>query len=236
MRNFLRKLPNLIALVIFPLAALGVVRAARADSNTFGFEAIHSLDDMQRFIVSHFSLGSPQQSLRKIFVAEGKATLKPHPTQAGVEKYLYDINLCSYYVWRWNISADYDPAQKKDAKVIAAGANGKKASVFKMMRPRPEASKGEKELASVVVDADSDLRTIDDQILIGGGPSQPDPVDMGKLIVYQNVEPWRSIFDLDSADRIVSYSGDCAKVDELYAQAKRNAPSGQTKDGPPAPK
>jgi hypothetical protein len=164
------------------------------------------------------------------------------------------INLCSYYIWRWNISADYDPGgrllqayvngnpifpagpQKKDPKTFTVGANGKKASVFKMMRPRPEASKGEKELASVVVDADSDLRTIDDQILIGGGPSQPDPVDMGKLIVYQNVEPRRSIFDLDSADRIVSYSGDCAKVDELYAQAKRNAPSGQTKDGPPAPK
>jgi hypothetical protein len=86
MQNFFAKLPYSTALVIFPLALLGVVEATRADSNTFSFEAIRSLDDMQHFVASHFSLGSPQQSLRKIFVAEGKATLKFHPTQAGVEK------------------------------------------------------------------------------------------------------------------------------------------------------
>jgi hypothetical protein len=32
---------------------------------------------------------------------------------------------------------------------------------------------------------------------------------MGKLVTYTDVEPWRSIFDFDAADRIVPYQGNC---------------------------
>lgn len=54
---------------------------------------------------------------------------------------------------------------------------------------------------------------------MGAGPTRANPVNMGAMIVYE-VEPWRSIFDFDPADRIVPYAGDCAEVDAFYAKAK----------------
>jgi len=36
----------------------------------------------------------------------GGATLVMHPSRAGVEKIIYDINPCNRYISRWNISAD----------------------------------------------------------------------------------------------------------------------------------
>ena len=51
--------------------------------------------------------------------------------------------------------------------------------------------------------------------LVGTGPSRADPANMGKLITYTDVDPWRSIFDFDAADRIVPYQGDCNKADSL---------------------
>ena len=187
---------------------------------------------MQRFVRSNFPLGADRASLRKAFVEQGKATLKTHPTQIGVEKYLYDINLCSYYVWRWNISADYDSSgkllqayvngepvhaagtPKKDSKIATIAQPGKTAGIFRTERLRPEASKGEKQLGAIVADADSNLRTIDDQILMGAGPTRADPANLGTMKAYE-VEPWRSIFDIDDADRIVPYAGDCTKADAV---------------------
>jgi hypothetical protein len=84
-----------------------------------------------------------------------------------------------------------------------------------MQRPRPEAYKGESSLGFLLFDRDSDPKTTDDQALIGAGPSRADPTNMGKLITYRDVDPWRSIFDFDAADRIVSYHGDCNEVDRL---------------------
>ena len=189
---------------------------------------------MRHLIESNYPAGSPREALRRAFVEQGGATLRPHPTQHGVEKYIYDINLCSYYVWRWNISADFDlrgllvqayvngepvfptGPQKKDAKDLKGGHQ----SIYKVKRPRPEASKGENQLAYIVIDADSDLSTIDDQLAMGGGPTRVDPANMGTLHMYSNVEPWRSIFDKDDADRIVAYSGDCKEADERYARER----------------
>ena len=83
--------------------------ASSADPpKSFQYEAFVDLDDMRHFLESQFPPGSARAGLRKSFVDDGKGTLVIHPTQAGVEKYVYDINLCRYYVWRWNISADYD--------------------------------------------------------------------------------------------------------------------------------
>jgi len=201
----------------------------------FEFESVSSLDEMKHFLEMRFPLESPRDALRKVFISEGRATLIAHPSQARVEKYLYDINLCNYYIWRWNISADYDPSghllqsyvngepvfiagkQKKDGRALG---NSGHASIYKMKRARPEATLGEKELSFILIDADSDPKTIDDQVLTGGGPTRTSIATPGRLHLYSDVEPWRSIFDFDSADHIAAYAGDCSTE---VAQAKRSS-------------
>lgn len=219
----------IVALVLTVSAAI-----ARDAGSGFRFELITSLDDMRRVLEDRFPPGSPRTELRKIFVEQGQAALRLHPTQTGVEKYIYDINLCGYYVWRWNISADYgtdrlllqvylngEPVfptgkQKKDPKEFKTGHQ----SIYKMKRLRPEASKGEKELSYLLFDADSDLTTIDDQLAMGGGPTRADPQNMGTMHAYTNVEPWRSIFDKDDAGAPRPYAGDCKEADEFYARQR----------------
>jgi hypothetical protein len=215
-----------------------VTSAGAATPHAFQFESTVSLDDMRHYIEAHFPPGTPRAALRKAFVDEGAATLKTHPTQAGVEKYLYDINLCGYYIWRWNISADFD----SDGRALQVYVNGEplypngpqlknvkdftggtRQSIYKVMRPRPEASKGESQLAYTLFDADSDTRTIEDELAIGGGPTRADVLNMGTLHVYGNVDPWRSIFDKDDAARIVNAPGDCKAADELAARQKAAA-------------
>jgi hypothetical protein len=221
----------LLACGLLELGAVGHSKRAFAQApSAFHFEAVGSLDDMRHLIEARFPAGSPRDAVRRAFVEQGGATLKRHPTQANVEKYIYDINLCSYYVWRWNISADFDAdshllqayvngepvfatgPQKKDIKDFKTGHH----SIYKMTRLRPEASKGERQLAYILIDADSDLTTIDDQLAVGAGPTRADPAHMGALHAYGKVDPWRSIFDKDDAARIVAYSGDCKEADELY--------------------
>lgn len=169
-------------------------------------------------------------SLRNTFVEMGKATLKPHPTWSGVEKYIYDVNLCGYYVWRWNISADYDAGGRLLEAYVNADPvfnehkpkipEGKKAKIYKSARPRPEADKGESSLAYLLYDGDGNLATPDDQMVIGAGPSRADPVKPGKMTVYNGVEPWRSIFDDDEAAQIASFPGDCSKASELLERKR----------------
>jgi hypothetical protein len=209
------------ALLLAPLT--GTAAEPGTDSaQRFRFESVIALDDMKQFIEAHLPLGSTRATLRKTFVGDGSATLRTHPTQAGTEKYIYDINLCDRYIWRWNISADYDARerllqayvngepvfasgpQKKDADALARSG---KARIFKSRRLRPQATLGEKELVFLLLDADGDPRTLDDQVLTGAGPSRADAAAMGMLHNYVNVEPWRSIFDVDEADHIFPYSG-----------------------------
>ena len=139
-----------------------------------------------------------------------------------IEKYLYDIDLCGYYVWRWNISADYGP----DGKLTQIYINGmpqlgdapepalpKKGPFYMISRPRPQAYKGEKTLTAVVTDPDGDPKTTDDmEILTGVGPTRADPLDMGHAVNERGVV-WRSIFDFDDARFVAPYPGDCATVD-----------------------
>lgn len=208
---------------------------ANAES-TFTFESVVSLDDMSSLVRSKLPLGTSRANVRRMFVAEGRATLKAKAGDSGVEKYIYDIDLCHYYIWRWNISADYDANNQlrqayvngniifpngNPQKVISKVAEkGKKSSIYRVQRPRPEAYKGESSLGFLLFDRDSDPKTTDDQALIGAGPSQADPMNMGKLVTYTDVDPWRSIFDFDAADRIAPYQGDCMKVDRLM-EARR---------------
>jgi hypothetical protein len=201
----------------------------------FRFESIDSLDQMQRLLETRFPRQTSRNEVRKAFVTQGGAKLIGHPNHAGVEKYIYDINLCNYYIWRWNISVDYDASarvqqlymngepifadgkQKKDGRVLG---NGARAAIYKITRPRPEAFLGEKELQYTLIDGDGDLKTTDDQVLTGGGPSRSSIAILGRVHMYSNVEPWRSIFDSDSADKIAEYSGNCA--DEIE-KAKQSA-------------
>jgi hypothetical protein len=222
--------------VIAVLLLAGNSPALSADPpKSFKYESFVDLDDMRHFLESRFPLGTARATLRKTLVDDGNGTLIIHPTKAGVEKYIYDINLCRYYIWRWNISVDYDGAgrllqsyvngepifssgaQKKDGRVLGKSGH---ASIYKVKRPRPEADLGEKELAFIVIDADGDLKTIDDQVLTGGGPTRASIATPGKLHVYSDVEPWRSIFDFDAADHIAPYPGDCAAD---VARVRQNA-------------
>jgi hypothetical protein len=232
------RLLALLGALAAPLLA-GNSPAAGADPpKPFHYESYIDLDDMRHFLEVQFPLGSSRAALRKTFVDDGKGTLIDHPTQVGVEKYIYDVNLCRYYIWRWNISADYDAegrllqayvngepvfssgTPKKDGRVFG---NSRHASIYKVKRPRPEADLGEKELAFIVIDADSDLKTIDDQVLTGGGPTRASIATPGRLHVYSDVEPWRSIFDFDPADPIAPYPGDCA-ADVARAQQSAATP------------
>jgi hypothetical protein len=211
------------------LAAFGVATlsgsAFAESSSPFDFASIVTVDDMQRFVAEHFPPGTERAALRKTFVTEGKATLVPYPGRTDVEKYIYDINLCRLYIWRWNVSADYDAA----GRLVAAFVNGKavvpgdtpatngkanapageQTKLLQVQRPRPEADKGETSLGFILWDGDGIVQTIDDQKLMGAGPSRADPTDMGIMVVYSEVEPWRSIFDPDPARMIAPYSGPC---------------------------
>ena len=209
---------------------------ANAES-TFTFESVMSLDEMSSLVLSKLPPGTSRADVRRTFVDEGHATLKARAGSSGIEKYIYDINLCHYYIWRWNISADYDANHQLrqayvNGNVVFPDGNpkriipkvaeeGKKSSIYQVQRPRPEAYKGERVLLFLLFDGDSDPATTDDQALIGGGPSRADPMNMGKLVVYSEVDPWRSIFDFDAADRIVPYQGDCKEVDRHMEAQKR---------------
>ena len=199
----------------------------------FHFESIHSLDDMRAWIRQRFPLGAERAAVRRAFLTDGRAQLRMHPSQVGAEKYLYDIDLCSYYVWRWNVSADFDERgllrqayvngdivfpNGTPKRIVSKGpsAPGRIASISRVERPRPEAFKGESTLTYLLFDGDSDLTTIDDQAAAGAGPTRPDPLDMGKLFVYGDVEPWRSIFDFDAAEPIAQYRGDCGAADAFF--------------------
>lgn len=215
------------ACISLSIALLVGVSAGAAP--TFTFESVTTLDEMSSLIRTSFPLGADRASLRRAFVEDGHATLKTRAGAADIEKYIYDIDLCHYYVWRWNISADYDRNGKlrqayvngnvvfpdgNAKRVVSKTAQvGKKASIYRMQRPRPEAHKGERSLGFLLFDRDSDLKTTDDQALVGVGPSRADPANLGKQVAYTDVDPWRSIFDFDAADRIVPFSGDCKSVD-----------------------
>lgn len=206
-----------------PLLAMLLALPA-AGQEAFRFESIASLDAMKTHVRDAFPAGTPRARLQQALAQEGGASQRQHPRRAATEKYLYDINICDAYIWRWNISADYDAAgavvqvwvngdpvhaagpQKRSAESLRA--NGK-AAILKGTRARPEAHRGEKQLAYIMLDADANPATLDDQLVIGGGPNRPMPGPATKLIAYTDVELWRSIFDPDPADRIVRYQGMC---------------------------
>lgn len=217
-----------VMLVCVAIILSGPAAAQSADPASFSYHDVETLDDMQVLVRRSLPVGTSRGLVRSMLVEQGRGTPVRHPSQARVEKYIYDIDLCGYYVWRWNISADYDAANRvrqlyvNGEPALADGAPVRRfdqvkkrqgtESISRMSRSRPEAVKGERSLAYLLYDLDGDHRTIDDQQLIGGGPTRADPVQMGKLHAYK-VEPWRSIFDQDPTSQIAPFKGDCARVD-----------------------
>jgi|GEM_PF-1827974 len=219
----------------------------------FDFMDVKTLDEMEAFLKAKFPPGTDRSALRRIFVEEGKATLFPHPRYPGVEKYIYDVNLCYYYIFRWNISADYGKDQKLERlylngreiygaqdPIIATALTDKvntyvKQRIIKVKRPRPEAYKGETSIAGLIYDRDGDLGTGDDQKAMTAGPSRADPMDMGQEVIYSDVLPWRSILDHDNA-LVVGKTKHCLEVDMKRLGIKtpaQNGTSGQTGNPPP---
>ena len=216
-------------------------QSSRKELDHFTFESLISLEEMEQFIRIELPLGTNRDAVRSTFVNAGRATLKIHPTQSGVEKYIYDINLCEYYIWRWNISADYDTAGgllQAYVNAFPVFPDGKpprdprqgippdqSAAIYEVPRPRPEARKGESSLKFLLFTNDPSHKIIDDQLFIGGGPTRADPLNMGTLKIAKG-EPWRSIFDFDDTAFIAPYSGDWAAVDrEIEKRVKNGAGS-----------
>lgn len=197
----------------------------------FKYDNIDTIETMQKYIRKHFPIGSTREAVQKAFVTQGRGSLRHHPSQKGVEKYLYDINLCKYYVWRWNIAADYDAEGKlqqayvnglpvfSDApawKPMQIGTRVGKTSLARMSRDWPQATKGAKQVFYMLLDLDGNYDTVDDQSLLGAGPSRADPANFGTLVSYNEVDPWRSVFDDDLADDVYEYKGDCRPADAKY--------------------
>ncbi|MFT6659696.1 hypothetical protein [Maritalea sp.] len=198
--------------------------ASPAFSNKFRFEDYPDLDQMKVFLEQSFSTDSSVIELRATFVESGQATLISHSEVPYVEKYIYDINLCRIYVWRWNISADYTKAGKLvglylNGDTVLENPNGDPASfvatpkigqetIFRGQRPRPQADLGETSLGFLGYDQDNGRDVWVDMTITGTGPSRADPNDLGKMHAY-NTNLWRSIFDPIDAKFIANYSGDC---------------------------
>jgi len=227
--------------IILVVLAIVLLAPPAPAAERFQFDRIRTVKDMQEFIEKNLPLGTTRAEVQKVFVLQGRGSLRNHPSQKGVEKYLYDINLCHYYVFRWNISADYDEQEKlKQAyvnglPVFLAGAPGRvldinaagtrgNTKLARMWREWPQADKGAKRVSYMMVDLDGDMNTIDDQSLVGVGASQADPADLGYLVAYNDIEPWRSIFDRDLADDVYDYKGDCRAADAKYVRKSLTEP------------
>jgi hypothetical protein len=225
---------NLLKAVLVFIVFFCVWNAPAQANAPFRFESIVDINDMTKFISQKFPLGIDRDTLRRTFVTEGGATLVKHPSGQNTEKYIYDINFCEFYVWRWNISADYDETGKLQQAYMngivvfpdgvippempKTGIDGKKAAIIKIFRPRPEARKGEDKLAYLALDRDGDPATINDQRIIGSGPSRADAMNFGTAHFYKEVDPWRSIFDADPAEKIVPAEADCVVVETHLKQ------------------
>ncbi len=216
----------------FILAVLLLTQTpALAADSRFSFDDIKTVPAMQAFIEDNLPLGTPKEKVQRAFVLQGHATLRNHPSEKYVEKYLYDINLCEYYIFRWNISADYDdkgslvqmyingiavfPEGKQQSPLPPPKA-GNKARVVKTTRDWPQAKKGALKLSYLLFDADGDTKTTNDQRISGLGATNVDPADFGPGIRFHDVELWRSIYDEDISNDIATYAGSCKQADIKY--------------------
>lgn len=214
------------------LAMLLLLLAAPAEAaGRFDFNDIKTVTAMEEYILDNLPLGTQRAQVQRVFVLQGRATLRNHPVQKNVEKYLYDINLCEYYIFRWNISADYDDKGSliqayinglpvfpdgKAKRAVPLPPAGRKSKIIKASRDWPQAKKGGMHLSYMMLDVDGDTNTADDQFIQGLGATNVDPANFGPGIRYTDVELWRSIYDEDLSNDIAQYAGSCKEADGLY--------------------
>jgi len=190
----------------------------------FHFEDYKTLDAMRQYIEQTMPLGTSRDDFRAAFVTSGGAKSYTHPKYDQTEKYVYDINLCDLYIWRWNISADYDDSNHlvqayvngrsvfmagKAARYARYESAGAYSKIVGMTRHVPEATKGQKYIPFTVFDGDGDTRTTSDEFATGFGPAAADPAWLSQMASYKDVELWRSIFSTDGGMKIVPYNGTC---------------------------
>ncbi len=204
--------------LLFAILLLGALPVAARAETPFSFESVADYNAMREMVGTKFKLGSDRDDLRKAFVEEGKATQVIRPGHDKTEKYIYDINLCGFYIFRWNISADYSDDDKllqayvNGLPVFMAGrallqpaGMGGKTSYGSVERPRPQVTKGKKKIPYMQLDVDGDEATIDDQFATGHGPSRANPLFLDAAVSYKDVEAWRSIYDADDTATIAEY-------------------------------
>lgn len=192
--------------------ALLLALPASATAAPFRFDDHPEIDAMREFIIATLPLGTARDKVRDTFVENGKATIITHPGRKRTEKYLYDIDICGIYLWRWNISADFDD----DEKLMQAYVNGKPVhmsgkpdplaigynpDILHKLQSKKVSRAGADKFPDIfyqLLDSDGDLATTGDQSVSGPGYRAAMPYTFVEPYYYKGVFPWRSIFDEDN--------------------------------------
>jgi hypothetical protein len=206
--------------------AMDVALSFAADAEGFRFENVPSLEAMHDVVKESLPRsGQKRAAVRRVFVEEGGATLQVNGRWKTVEKYTYNINLCRLYVWRWNISANFNRAgyltqifvngervyEDGDIQWTSkmAATTGGTRDIKAMRKPRPQADLGESSLAFLALGVDTRGFVTGDEFVTGAGPTRADPTNLGTIHVYTDIERWRTIFDEEEDEPIHDYAGQC---------------------------
>jgi hypothetical protein len=208
--------------------AINIAFAFHAHAEGFRFESVVSLEAMHDFVKQNIPRPARRAAVRRIFVEEGRATLQVNSRWETVEKYTYNINLCRLYVWRWNISANFNKAGYltqlfvngervyEDGGIqwtaeMAARTGGIRGMTV-MSKPRPQADVGESSLRFLALGVDTRGFVTSDEFITGAGPTRADPMNLGTVHAYADLERWRSIFDEEAGEPVHDYAGKCPAV------------------------
>ncbi len=214
-----------LRLTALVLAIFGTL-TFHAQAEDFRFENVTSLDEMHDFVKERLPRGGQKrEDVRRVFIDEGGATLQINERWKTVEKYTYNINVCRLYVWRWNISANFNKAgyltqifvngervyEDGDIQWTSdmAAETGGIRGLEPMAKPRPQADLGESSLAFLVLGVETKGYVTSDEFIVGAGPSRADPTNPGLVHVYTDIERWRSIYDEEEDEPVHDYAGPC---------------------------
>ncbi len=228
--------PRLTALAL----AMNVALSLAAHAEGFRFENVTSLEAMRDFIMQNLPRGTRRSVVRRTFVDEGSATFQLHPSpkrERYHEKYTYNINLCRLYVWRWNISANFNHGKRLNQIFVngealfpnsepqwtskTASKTGLPREIEATSKPRPQADLGVSSVSFVLLRVDPHTSFLPKEFAIGVGPARADPNGLRAIHIYPDVERWRSIFDAEKDEPVHDYTGQCPSLPSF-------APAGAT--------
>ena len=104
MTKTLKTVPSVASLALALLISSGSARAAEP----FDFQNYKDPLELAAYLRQTLPVGTSKESAERTLVTEGQATAYPMPFDPQTIVYLYDVNLCDKYVWRWNVNAKYD--------------------------------------------------------------------------------------------------------------------------------